>query len=106
MYARVGGGAVLMRDPGGATCQCVQRGGVRRARGASDERARQTQLVTASSDICLSLCFSRHHGRRCGMNGVWRVACGVWHMGAAVARGQLGIGGCAAAPRGLLGRLG
>ena len=106
VYARVGGGAVLMRDPGGATCQCVQRGGVRRARGASDERARQTQLVTASSDICLSLCFSRHHGRRCGMNGVWRVACGVWHMGAAVARGQLGIGGCAAAPRGLLGRLG
>ena len=68
------GGATVTRDSGGATlCQvrAACRGG-----GASDEQARQTQLFTASSDICLSLCFSRHHGRRCGM---W--ACGV-------ARGQ------------------
>ena len=58
--------------------------GVRRARGASDERARQTQLVTASSDICLSLCFSSHHGRRCG------VACGVRHVACGEVQGQCG----------------
>ena len=67
---------------------CV-RGGVRRAGGASDEQALQTQLFTASSDICLSLCLSGPHGRVAwargvarGMvawHGMWRgMACGGW----------------------------
>ena len=46
-----------------------ERGGVRRAGGASDEQALQTQWFTASSDICLSLCLSGPHGRM-----AWRVA--------------------------------
>ena len=83
---------------------CV-RGGVWRAGGASDEQALQTQWFTASSDICLSLCLSGPHGRV-----AWRVAwsrgmaCGVaWRVAVGVARER---GSCAAAPRGLLRRLG
>ena len=53
---------------------CV-RGGVRRAGGASDEQALQTQWFTASSDICLSLCLSGPHGR-VAWRVAWRVACG------------------------------
>ena len=83
---------------------CV-RGGVWRAGGASDEQALQTQWFTASSDICLSLCLSGPHGRV-----AWRVAWsrgvawhGVWRVVSGVAREH---GSCAAAPRGLLRRLG
>ena len=79
---------------------CV-RGGVRRAGGASDEQALQTQLFTASSDICLSLCLSGPHGRVAWARGVaWH---GVWRVVSGVARER---GSCAAAPRGLLRRLG
>ena len=81
---------------------CV-RGGVWRAGGASDEQALQTQLFTASSDICLSLCLSGPHGR-VAWRVAWRVTWnGVWRVVSGVARER---GSCAAAPRGLLRRLG